>query len=291
MQLTSLLPSDALRGARVGISASASADLGRLGLTEDHFRLTLGEIARVVVVSGGGLIYGGHLSLNGYTTFLATELQRYTRRDRPLLICLPWQEHRRMPLSEIEQRRMEIGLFGRIVCLDPNGAEMHPAIGRGERPEPELDEATRHISLTSLRRYMRDRQNGRVFVGGRRADFDGAIPGLMEEAILAAEANQPIYLASGLGGVTVELARLFETDEGSWLPSQVREQDLDPRLLMGRERVRAVVGHPAWVGMQNGLTKQENQVLARSHRPGEIATLVGLGLGRRLASNSKLQLP
>lgn len=49
-----LLPPDALRGMRLGISVSESTDLGRLGLLEEHFRLALGEITRVVLVSGGG---------------------------------------------------------------------------------------------------------------------------------------------------------------------------------------------------------------------------------------------
>jgi hypothetical protein len=279
-RVTTLLPSDALRGVRVGISASVSADLARLGLLEAHFRLTLGEIARAVLVSGGGLIYGGHFSLNGYTTFLLGELQRYARRDRPLLICLPWQEHRRLPLSDLQQRRKDVGLFGQVICLDPDGLEIDPAVGRSEPPEPERDEETRQVALTSLRRYMRERQHGRVFIGGRRGGFDGPIPGLMEEAVFTAEANQPMYLASGLGGVTLELARLFGTDDGSWLPSQVPDEDLDPRVLVGRQRIRASIENPAWRGLQNGLTEEENRRLALSHRPSEIATLVSLGLGR-----------
>ncbi len=46
-----LLPTNGLAGKRIAISASQSADLQRLGLTEVHFRLALGEIARSVLVA------------------------------------------------------------------------------------------------------------------------------------------------------------------------------------------------------------------------------------------------
>lgn len=48
-----LLGPDALREVRVGVSVSESPDLGRLGLVETHFRLALGEIARVILLGGG----------------------------------------------------------------------------------------------------------------------------------------------------------------------------------------------------------------------------------------------
>src|SRR3989442_1041940 len=105
--MSSLLPGEALRGTNVGISVSESVDLERLGLVETHFRLALGEIARTVLVSGGTLAYGGHLLPGGYTTFLMKELQKYGRRDSPLLLCLAWQEHRKLALSELARRREE----------------------------------------------------------------------------------------------------------------------------------------------------------------------------------------
>ena len=64
-----LLPPDALQGMRLGISVSESADLGRLGLLEEHFRLALGEIARVVLVSGGGLPMAGISALAAIPNF------------------------------------------------------------------------------------------------------------------------------------------------------------------------------------------------------------------------------
>lgn len=254
--------------------------MARLGLLEAHFRLALGEIARVVLVSGGSLVYGGHLSPEGYTAFLATELQRYGRRDRPLLVCLPWQEHRQLPLSELESGQRDLGLFGRVVYLDPDGAEVDPAAGRDETPAIVDDQELRQRALTSLRRYMRDSQHGRVLIGGQREGFQGALPGLMEEALFALEAHQAVYLAGGFGGVTVDIARALGVDDGSWLPSATAPLDEDPRLTAGYARLQALAEAPEWSGLQNGLSDDENQRLAVSHRPSDLATLVSLGLGR-----------
>ncbi len=278
--MSTLLPGDALRGVRVGVSVSDSPDLARLGLVETHFRLALGEIARVVLVSAGSLAYGGHLDPDGYTTFLAQELRRYGRRDRPLLICLAWQEHRRVPLSELERRRRELGLFGKIVFLDPDGDEVDPTDGRGEAPVSVDDPGLRRQALTAMRRYMRDHINGRVLLGGKRHNFQGEIPGLMEEALFALEARQPIYLAGGYGGVTLDITRALGVDDGSWLPADSSAPPDDPRLTGGYVRLAALAHTPGWPGLGNGLSDEENRRLAATHRPSEIAALVALGLGR-----------
>jgi hypothetical protein len=102
----------------------------------------------------------------------------------------------------------------------------------------------------------------------------------MQEALLALEAHQPVYLAGGFGGVTVDIARALRVDDGSWLPSETAAPDEDRRLTAGYARLQASAQAPEWAGLQNGLSDGENQRLAVSHRPSDIATLVSLGLGR-----------
>jgi hypothetical protein len=286
MAETALLPPGALAGVRLAISVSESPDIGRLGFTEAHFRLALGEVARLVLVGGGGLAYGGHLDPDGYTAFLADELQRYgRRRDRPLLICLAWPEHRRVPLSALQARRRALGLLGEIVCLSPEGHPVDPAAGRDEDPAPVADPDLQVHALSSLRRFMRSRTQARVILGGRRHGFLGQYPGLLEEAILALEPPdpQPLYLAAGFGGVTADIARTLDPAAMSWLPPDLDAPPEDPRLAEGLTRLAALRGGPLWRGLDNGLTAEENRGLAATHRPGEIAVLVSLGLGRHFA--------
>ena len=121
----------------------------------------------------------------------------------------------------------------------------------------------------------------RVLIGGKRHGFEGEIPGLMEEALFALGAKHPLYLAGGFGGVTLDIAASLGVDDGTWLPARPDTPADDPRLVAGRVKLRALAQDRAWTGLNNGLTDDENRRLAASHRPGEIASLVGLGLGRR----------
>jgi len=276
-----LLPSNALRGIRLGISVSDSADLARLGLLEMHFRLALGEIARCVLVSGGKLTYGGHLDPEGYTAFLVQELHRYSRRDRPLHICLAWQEHRKLSVRELREEKESLGLYGKITCLDAVGNPIDLAQGRPEDPVPEMDDDVRKQSLTSLRRYMTENTDGRIFVGGRREGFQGDLPGLVEEAIIALEAGQPVYLAGGFGGVTMDIAQALGIHDFSWFPERPDAPPPDERLTKGLQILADMPKQTNWTGLENGLSDEENRKLAATHRPSEIAALISLGLGRR----------
>lgn len=282
-----LLPTDALHGLQIGISVSDSTDLTRLGLLDTHFRLALGEIARCVLVSGGQITYGGHLDPDGYTAFLVQELHRYSRRDGPLHVCLAWPEHRRIALTDLSQERDSLGLYGDITCLSVDGAPLDPAAGRGEAAIPEEDNNVRARSLTSLRRYMAENTDGRIFLGGKREGFQGALPGLVEEAVIALEHAQPIYLAGGFGGVTLDIIKALQVDGGSWFPSLADAPAPDERLTSGLERLTEIRNREDWQGLDNGLSEEENRKLAATHRSSEIAALIGLGLGRRFARSEE----
>ena len=281
----SLLPADALKGVRLAISVSESADLPRLGLLDSHLRMALGEVTRCVIVSGGSLTYGGNLDPSGYAPFLVHELSRYSRRDRPLRLCLAWSEHRKLTLSRIQQQRTELGLFGELVCLAIDGTPVDAAAGRQEVPPTPADNDTVQRSLTGLRRYMSTESRGRVLMGGRREGYAGVIPGLLEEALIALDHGQPLYLAGGFGGITADIARRLNVDGGHWLPSieQVQWTDATQAAFQKLEQIHRAA---EWTGPNNGLSTEENRRLARTHRASEVAAFVSLGLGRRFAATA-----
>lgn len=275
-----LLATDALKDVRIALSASESPDFQRLGLLDTHFRLALAEIARSVLVGGGKLAYGGHLDPSGYTAYLVNELHRYSRRDEPLLICLPWPVHRSVTLSFLSKQKNDLGLFGEIICLDADGNAIKPDVGRAEEESPETDTEVRQRGLTAMRRYVAKQCNGLVVLGGRKAGFQGRIPGILEEVLSFLAARKPVYLAGGYGGAALEAAGTIEPAAATWLPAIGLEAS-DPRLTQGLAEITAVVSARGWAALDNGLTDDENRALASTHRPSEIAALVSLGLGRR----------
>jgi len=274
-----LLPRDALAGKRLGLSASDSPDMARLGLTQRHFRLALGEMARLVLVGGGSLAWGGHLKPDGLTSFLVEEVRRFGRKEGdPLLVCLAWSVHREASLDEIERTADTLGLYGRLICLDITGAEMRPEVGRGRLPEPIIDPLEQAKSLTTLRKYLCQQTHGRLMIGGKRTGFQGRQPGLFEEAGLTLKADQPLYLAAGFGGATADIARAVGLDM-AWFPDDPDAALPDPRLTVGLADITdTVAAHP----LRTGLAAMELDALACTHRPSEVATLVSRGLGQVL---------
>jgi hypothetical protein len=273
-----LLPQNALKGVSVGLSVSESTDLSRLGLVENHFRLALAEIARTVLVSGGSIFYGGHLRPDGYTVFLLDELQKYGRRDRPLKVCLSWTEHQHMSRRDIEFQQENVGLFGELVFLSPEGKPITFTEAQSAEPQAFTSEEKAQ-ALSGLRQYLAINTNARVVLGGKREGFQGAMPGLVEETIFSVQARKPLYLAGGFRGVTLDILQIINSDLVSWFPE--REQEEDTRLLDGLSKLKATIDETKWSLNSNGLADDENALLAATYRPSEIAALVGLGLGRR----------
>ena len=251
---------------RVGVSVSESAELDRLGLVESHLRLALGEVARVIIRAGASLVYGGHLRPDGYTAFLESELERYSSADWPLHLVVGWSEHRRMSLQELEDHKNNLGLKARVTYLDPVGQKVPPDAGRGNDPESVADVSA---ALSALRRYLIGVTDARVLIGGKEDGFQGAMPGIVEEALLSIEAGQPLFLAGGFGGATATVASVVAGIEERWPPGE-RDTDL----------LRETIANADWELQWNGLDAAQNQRLATTHRPSEVASLVALGLRR-----------
>lgn len=285
MSSLTLLPPSTLSNVRLGISASTSPDIQRLGLLEDHFRLALGELGRTVLVLGGELQYCGHLEPTGYTTFLLNELKRYGRRNRPLSILLAWSVHRRLALSTLQRWDNDLGLCGSLTCLDVQGGHIDVALNRQEEP-PGLPVDQIAASLTAMRIVAAHEAHGRILIGGQRSGYQGVMPGVMEEAAIALEMRHPLFLAGGFGGVTLDLVSVVAPDAAAWLPSTMACDKPDPGYEAAFNHISQLVAGRGWAALANGLDAIENARLAATYRPSEIAALVSLGLGRLAQSGS-----
>lgn len=286
-----LLPAGALAGRRVGISVSDSADLPRLGLLPAHFKLALRELARTVLVGGGALAYGGHLLTDGaanYTEFLIGELHRYAPSQSPgaatpaLQVCLAWHEHRHCSIDTLDATDAQLGLHGQLQCLDLQGRVLaDPRTGRAREGQPYPAEASvRAQALTALRHHLTAATSARALLGGKRHGYAGAMPGLVEEALLALRAGQPLYLAAGFGGVVLDMAARLDPRCAALCPRHASDPPPLEATTAALDEWAGLVGGAGWRCLNNALSDDENLRLATTHRPAELAALVALGLGR-----------
>lgn len=257
----------------IGVSISDSPDLPVFGLSDGHLRDAMAETALEVLASGWSLAYGGDLRKHGFTELLADLVVRY--RGHPqhrgavdVTDYLAWPVHIRMDTKELAEFEAQHGPAVRFVLLGLDGTRL----GREERQAIEArepDEREWAHGLTAMRTVMCGDTRARLLLGGRVEGYRGAFPGIAEEAWLSLEAGQPVYLLGGFGGCTRDIAETlglvkpWEGSRGGWV---------------GRERFREYTAD----ALCNGLSQDENAVLARTPHIEEAVTLVLRGLRRVL---------
>ena len=279
MVAVKLLPADALDGIRLGVSVSVSADLATLGLSPRHAELAVAEIARAVLVGGGTLVYGGRVKPSGFTQFLMHEVRRYGRSAEALTLCLAAPEHRKLSRTELDDLDSELGTKGTVVCLDETGVEIEDFLSSApSEPQPVTDRCMMQASYGSLRRYLGAITDARVILGGQLCDFQGAMPGVIEEAVVAVQAGQPLYVASGFGGAAALAAQALGIDDLAWAPEGFPSRPIDDRIDESIRQLRSAARGGRWSAKSCGLDDIQLRQLAASYRPGEIASLVVNGL-------------
>lgn len=265
-----LVKRDALRGLTVAISVSDSADLSRLGLTPAHCELAVAELARAIFIAGGTIIYGGRLVPQGFTDVLTDELERYREDRDALVLCVPESEHRRLTNDELARRERELQVSAELICLDSSGEPVDIATRADSRRPIDVPAA-----LSGMRRYVTGRCDARVLVGGKLRDFQGATPGVIEEATRSFEAGQPVYVAAGFGGAAAAAAQAVHAEATAWFPPNFPDGFESNAAALAELRT-AASARPH----RDGLSEIERRHLIATHRPGDIAGLVVTGLGR-----------
>ena len=257
----------------VGVSVSESPDLQILGLSDGHLRDAMAAIALQVLASGTSLAYGGDLRQHGFTELLAELVGRYRGHPRhggTIVVTdyLAWPVHIRMTSNELAAFSAEHEPAARLVFLGLDGARL----AREQRlklPAHEPHEDEWAMGLTAMRTVVRGDIQARVVLGGRVEGYKGSMPGIAEETRLSLEAGQPVFVLGGFGGCardiaeTVGLAERWAGSRGHWT---------------GRECFRQYSPDD----LRNGLSREENVVLARTPHIQEAVALVSRGLRRIL---------
>lgn len=255
----------------IAISTSESPDMAVFGLSEGHLREAVAEFAIYLLSSGANLAYGGDLRPHGFTELLFELVMRYRRRedtDARVINYLAWPVHVSMTAEELDVLAAELEGFARLALIGQDGKQMSME-DRQALPshEHEPDDHEWGTGLTAMRRTMREETDARIVLGGRVEGYKGDMPGIAEEALLSLQSSQPTFLIGGFGGCTRDIAEtvgLVNTWAGSrsgWPGRQQFERYTQDDL-------------------HNGLSLEENQVLAHTPHIDQAVVLVRRGLHR-----------
>lgn len=274
---------EALSQSAVAISISESPDMSMLGLSDDHLRDAMVEIARHLLALGARLVYGGDLRASGFSELLFELIARH-RRDADegdtragVTNYLAWPVHIGMENDALLAAEKDVAGLVDLVCLDVEGRRMslperHALPGQLQPSEVEWTRG-----LTSMRETMRAQTHARIVLGGRVTNYKGSMPGIAEEASLSLQAHQPLFLLGGFGGCARDIAETLRMVE-PWAASR---PDWPGRNGFKDFRVDS---------LRNGLSAEENSVLACTPHIDQAVALVLRGLLQLQSENEKREL-
>ena len=294
----------------VAMSLSESGDTEKYGLAQVHLDRARSEIARYLLLAGARLAYGGHLGKDGNSLALF-ELVR--AHGAPSFIpahkiesWIGWP----VPLTDAQRAEFEeLATFVRV--------KRPPELKPGDDPDFVDEPSFFSAEKSPLHRYawargmtaMRMAQTrgtwARIVLGGTigptlKAMPDGTrktvwyssrIPGVLEETLLSLKEKQPVYLVGAFGGcarLVLDAMEGREREELTWDFHKQAPHASEMRQLYGTEwwdypDMVKFLRDTGYAGLHNGLSEDENRLLATTRVPDRIVELILTGL-RRLST-------
>ena len=278
-----------LEGKNVAISISESPDSSILGIGKAMFEDLSVELARHLLVSGAHLVYGGDLRPGGFTELFKDLAYQYGiyEKDKTLknyfTNYLAWPIYVGMaPATYAEYKSC------RVQCQKATIPDTIPTDLHGQMVPPSTVENLYYWaeSLKAMRLEMESNIDARIILGGRVAGFKGYMPGLYEEAIIAANCKHPIILLGGFGGAASRLIKLLKGETTSdKLFEECCSQHLYQKFVTYLAKEKEEMNFKAldvfsnnMDVLKNGLSKEDNERLFVTTNVTEIIALILKGL-------------
>ena len=223
----------ALQGKSVALSVSDSPDRARLGLPAREVDRALFSICTVMVRSGAKIVYGGNLDPKGLTFSMFRHLAGayVVAQEAPFVHIIPEPVFRKAPfdllVSALREGASVVETYAHIdgVLIPVRAVEDGLRAGRGASStrmrsdgefmswldtKPELDSKS---AFSAAREAMTGFSDARVVLGGKMGllndpndAYQGAMPGIVEEALLTLAADLPCVPLGAFGGAARDIA-------------------------------------------------------------------------------------
>lgn len=199
-----------LDGMRIAVSVSDNEDLEHLGLSIQHLRDVMIELARYIMSNGGTLLYGGHLKNEGFTKLFAELSYQYKFLNDKSFRFVNY-----FPFPNSNSLTLEIKADFVKQQVEPVIIEIPKHLG-------EID-ISRHYDavniiedkfifsecFSDMRNIMAQNSHARIVIGGKQSKFLGYMPGIVEEAYYSLKANKPVFIIGGFGGAAKSLSKVI----------------------------------------------------------------------------------
>lgn len=281
---------------KIAISISESENIEEFGFSKIHQQDTVLELTRYLIINGATLLYGGDLRAEGYTFLFSEIVKQYTPHiDNKKY----YENYFSFPIYLKIQQKQNLDFIKNGVTvnkvlppdelnLDKN--EFYPPIGNDNL-------FIWAECLSKMRCEMNDKNHARIFMGGRKSNFKGKYPGLLEEVLLSLKADKPTYLIGAFGGITQSIIYALRNEQPEelseeWQRNQNSEYDKFINFYNSKEDITKIDYSESLkfintyslkkLSENNGLSESENLRLFETIHLHEIIFLVLKGLKNSL---------
>ena len=192
------------RGINCGISVSVPDDeefgeMLQIGHTPDSLHRLIQDISRHLLVRNTKLLFGGDLrekDKSGFTRFILDEA--IALRERGIKNFPKIENHVAWSCVDDTQQLCHLKAdYDTVLTLKQYD---RPSVSN--RLDRQFVQA---MALSKMRNRLTLRSDVRICAGGKRFGFKGAMPGVLEEVLIALRMNKPLFLLGGFGGVVQDI--------------------------------------------------------------------------------------
>lgn len=288
---TKALTERSLTDIKVGLSISEIDEENRKGINNLHIQDILVEVSRYLMANGSKLLYGGDIRYREDFNFVKiledlAESYNYEYEDTTVKITNYVANYLRPNVSDqLQAELIHIVKFKFIEPLDDINYE--------DSDDTLYKRYTKSRDLSNMRMKMNEDLDARIILGGKKNSFQGLYPGLLEETLLAIKSRKPIYLIGAFGGITEEIIKCIVGNKSDIITKEYQsiyndydkfnsyytelslKHNLEP---INYEEKAGILRKAGVVGLNNGLTLDENYRLFKSINIFEIISLILKGL-------------
>lgn len=291
-----------LIGKKLGISMALSEDLDRIGLSPTHLESAVAEVAQMVLIGGGSILYAGapgtHVpdltnaimdTVASYTTSMKAYARHSTtpsqvecllHYDKMFSLTVPHVVLRdTASIERLDRAANHFAPYASISVLDKE-SNMNDDLKAFNPWEGTAEETKR--ALTRIREALPRFCNARLLIGGKTLrqspenpnGYIGDYPGIIEEALHTLRKGQPLFVAGGFGGAAALLAR--ELGLGLDLPVPDAALMEMRQCTSYRNAIKEI--KESFDPSRTGLSEDDLRLLATTQRASELGTLLAKGL-------------
>ena len=299
-----------LRRRKIAVSLSESGDQLNYGFDLLHLDQQAIEISRYLLLAGASIYYGGHLGDEGYTVSLFELVHSHPVEELPPIERIHNYVGWPLPLSTVDKSpHRHSARFRRIGRPDGLSEVDHEDFVEHVNEFFPAGKSALHRyawarGMTKMREAQTADVEARVVLGGKAgptitAQAEGGrtvswyasrIPGVLEEILCSMKVNQPVYLVGGFGGCARIVADLIQgksRQEVTWefqkdAPNAPEMRELYHTKGMewwGYTDMEKFIKECGYDGLNNGLTKEENDELFVTGNTSAIVSLIMKGMG------------